>query len=112
MKVSTRITNPGFSRDVDFYFAIKVGNSYYFYPDWGTSPTPNRKSLTDNSNPTFEELLSLPISDQTPTGSYTFAAAITEPGTTNIFGFLDYQSFAIRSATTSQIYFLDALKKG
>jgi hypothetical protein len=98
LKVSYRITNPGFSREVDFYFAIKIGNSYYFYPDWTTTPKPNTIELPGNSNPAFTEIISIPITDQTPAGTYMFAAAVTERGTTNVLGFVDYQEFTIPSA--------------
>jgi len=108
LNVSYRIFNQGFSKDVDFYFAIKIGESYYFYPNWETTPTPNLESLKGNSNPAFGEILSLPISDKTPGGKYSFAAAVTDRGTTNVLGFIDYQEFEIKAGRGTQGKILEA----
>jgi len=75
LTVSAQLTNAGRIIPVSLWFACEFGGSLYYYPDWGSTPTPLNLTLSASSIQE-QELLNMEAS-YLPPGDYTFYGGIS-----------------------------------
>jgi hypothetical protein len=88
IKISVKVDMPYFGI-IDMYAALPLGGSFYWYPTWNTTPHATQISVSQWD----EAIVTIPLGDVRPVGSYTFYAAIAEHDTVNILGI---DSFTIK----------------
>jgi len=95
MDVTLGITDGGSSIMADLYIRIRFPNGtyrYYLYPGFSAVPTPVLSSWTVNDwGPSV--IFSHTFSGGEAGGGYTWQAAFTNPGTTNVIGSMSSASF-------------------
>ncbi|RLC44310.1 MAG: hypothetical protein DRH70_08925, partial [Candidatus Coatesbacteria bacterium] len=75
LTVSAHLTNTGRIIPVSLWLACQYNDQFYYYPDWGSTPTPVNLTLSASSIQTYT-LLNIDTS-LLPPGDYTFYGAIS-----------------------------------
>ena len=82
MQINVNVINS--SEDViNMFAALVIGETYFFYPLWDKTPHPTEviPGLWDDA------IAVIPLQQNRPVGTYTFAAAITDYEVKNVLGF-------------------------
>jgi len=80
----------------DVYIRLHLPNgTYYYYPTWSTNPRPVVRSwaVTDWGP---ETIFTYTFTGSEPAGTYTWEAALTEPGTANLIGEASSAAFSFQ----------------
>ncbi len=86
----------GASMQVDAYIALDYGGTLLYYPSFGPDPAPIAVDLLPYLKLRLRAA-SLPIPEPAPIGTYTFYAALTQPGDMSQFiGGISAATFEIR----------------
>ena len=81
IRINVKVDNSNYD-NVDMYAAIPLRGMFFWYPEWGNIPQPT----LINSGIWDEVIANIPLSQESPVGTYTFYAAITDYDTINVLG--------------------------